>query len=135
MTCAAVSPPAEKVLTFDGWPNGSTPVVVLSSGDLSIPDHLTGTVEASASSPRDLVDQLANCGFRHAYVDGGQTIQGFLAAGLIDRLIVTRIPILLGSGKPLFGQLPGDIRLRHVRTSDFPSGLVQSEYQVLGEPT
>ncbi len=134
MTCAAVSPPAEKVLTFDGWPYGSTPVVVFSSGDLSIPDSLAGTVEAGSilARPRRPAREPR---IRHAYVDGGQTIQGLLAAGLIDRLIVTRIPILLGSGKPLFGELPGDIRLRHVRTSDYPSGLVQSEYQVLGEPT
>ena len=67
----------------------------------------------------------------HVYVDGGLTIQGFLREGLIQRLIITRIPVLIGAGIPLFGSLPNDVRLEHVRTRSFPSGLVQSEY-VLG---
>jgi len=61
---------------------------------------------------------------------GGITIQGFLRAGLIQRLIITRVPVLIGEGIPLFGSLPADIRLRHVATRHFPSGLVQSEYQI-----
>jgi dihydrofolate reductase len=121
----------EKVLTFEGWPYGSTKVIVLSSQPLVIPDHLAERVEAMSASPEAVVTELARRGHRHAYVDGGQTIQRFLAAGLLDRLIVTRIPILLGSGRPLFGSLPQDVRLRHVRTRDYPSGLVQSEYEVI----
>lgn len=121
----------EKVLTFDGWPYGKTPVSVLSSRPLEIPGHVADTVHATTASPREIVDELAAQGHRHAYIDGGRTIQGFLAAGLLDRLIITRIPILLGSGRPLFGAVPADIRLRHVRTDAFSSGLVQSEYEVL----
>ncbi len=56
----------------------------------------------------------------------------FLRAGLIDRLVITRVPVLIGEGVPLFGVVPRDIRLRHVRTRDFPSGLVQSEYRIAG---
>jgi dihydrofolate reductase len=59
------------------------------------------------------------------------TIQGFLEAGLIQRLTITRIPVLLGSGIPLFGFLSRDIRLEHIATRSYPSGLVQSEYVVL----
>ena len=121
----------EKVLTFGAWPYGATPVVVMSSRRLEIPEHLATTVEATTATPATVVDQLASRRLGHAYIDGGRTIQSFLAAGLLDRLIVTRIPVLLGSGKPLFGPLPQDIRLRHVRTTDFSSGLVQSEYEVL----
>lgn len=120
----------EKVLTFGAWPYGSTRTVVLSSRPLDIPEHLADRVEATSRSPQQVADDLAARGYRHAYVDGGRTIQGFLAAGLIDRLIVTRIPILLGSGRPLFGPLPRDVRLEHVRTRDFPTGLVQSEYAI-----
>lgn len=65
-------------------------------------------------------------------MDGGVTIQRFLEAGLIDRLIVTRVPVLIGQGRPLFGALPRDVRLRHVATRTYPSGLVQSEYEVEG---
>jgi dihydrofolate reductase len=63
-------------------------------------------------------------------VDGGITVQRFLRAGLIQRLIVTRVPVLLGEGIPLFGALPGDVELLHVATRSFVSGLVQSEYHL-----
>lgn len=89
-------------------------------------------VERMSGAPAEIVSQLAARGFRHVYVDGGITIQRFLQAGLIQRLIITRVPVLIGGGVPLFGTLPGDIRLRHVATRHFPSGLVQSEYHLGG---
>ncbi len=69
-------------------------------------------------------------GAEHVYVDGGVTIQGFLRAGLIQRLIISRVPVLIGSGIPLFGALPQDVPLRHIATKAFRGGLVQSEYEV-----
>jgi dihydrofolate reductase len=68
------------------------------------------------------------------YIDGGITIQRFLREGLIQRLVITRVPVLIGQGIPLFGTLPADVRLRHVATRQYPSGLVQSEYQVEARP-
>ncbi len=65
------------------------------------------------------------------YIDGGITIQRFLRAGLIQRLTITRVPVLIGEGIPLFGALPRDLRLRHITTQHYPSGLVKSEYEVL----
>ena len=65
-------------------------------------------------------------------MDGGVTIQGFLNAGLIQRLIVTRVPVLIGTGMPLFGPTLRDIRLTHIETRQYASGLVQSEYAVAG---
>jgi dihydrofolate reductase len=85
-----------------------------------------------AGPPGEIVSQLAASGAHHLYVDGGITIQGFLRAGLIQRLIITRVPVLIGEGIPLFGTLPRDVRLRHVATRHYPSGLVQSEYNVVG---
>ena len=81
-------------------------------------------------TPAEIVAKLAARGARHLYVDGGITIQRFLAAGLIQRLIITRLPVLIGSGIPLFGALPRDIALEHVATHQYRSGLVQSEYAV-----
>jgi dihydrofolate reductase len=86
-----------------------------------------------AGAPAEIVSQLATSGAHHLYIDGGITIQGFLRAGLIERLIITRVPVLIGDGIPLFGTLPHDIRLRHVATRSYPSGLVSSEYQVAGD--
>jgi dihydrofolate reductase len=75
-------------------------------------------------------DRLERRGFQHVYVDGGVTVQAFLEAGLIQRLVVSRLPVLIGTGIPLFGPLSRDVRLEHVATRSFPSGLVQSEYRV-----
>src|SRR5437867_8052221 len=87
-------------------------------------------VEQMSGAPNDIVSQLAARGIEHIYVDGGITIQRFLQAGLIHRLIITRVPVLIGTGIPLFGPLQRDIALKHVATRQYPSGLVQSEYVV-----
>jgi len=84
-----------------------------------------------AGPPAEIVAKLAARGVHHLYVDGGITIQGFLRAGLIQRLIITQVPVLIGDGIPLFGTLPRDVRLRHVATQHYPSGLVKTEYHVI----
>jgi dihydrofolate reductase len=120
----------EKVLTFEAWPYGDKRVVVLSSRPVDLSVVRGGVVEQMAGRPAEIVAQLAARGVHHLYVDGGVTIQRFLRAGAIQRLIITRVPVLIGEGVPLFGALPHDIRLRHIATRDFASGLVQSEYEV-----
>ena len=87
-------------------------------------------VERMSGEASQIASQLVDRGFRHVYVDGGITIQQFLRAGLIQRLVVTRVPVLIGAGIPLFGALDRDIRLTHVATRQYASGLVQSEYRV-----
>ncbi|HEY5940744.1 MAG TPA: dihydrofolate reductase family protein [Gemmatimonadales bacterium] len=119
----------ETVLAFDTWPYGEKPVFVLSTSALA-PAPAGAVVEHMSGDPAEIVAQLAERGVRHIYVDGGITIQRFLQAGLIQRLIITRIPVLIGSGIPLFGPLLGDIALRHVATRQYASGLVQSEYRI-----
>jgi dihydrofolate reductase len=119
----------ETVLTLGPWPYGDKRVVVLSSRPVDL-SAAGGAVEQMEGPPAEIVSQLAASGANHLYVDGGITIQRFLRAGLIQRLIITRVPVLIGDGVPLFGTLPRDIRLRHVATRHYPSGLVQSEYQV-----
>jgi dihydrofolate reductase len=87
-------------------------------------------VHVNAQTPGALLQSLSSKGWKRAYVDGGQLIQSFMKAGLIEDLIITRIPILLGSGRPLFGPLSHDIRLNHIKSTAFPSGLIQSTYRV-----
>jgi dihydrofolate reductase len=120
----------EKVLTFGAWPYGDKRVVVLSSRILDLSKASGGVVEQMAGPPAEIVKQLAATGAHNLYIDGGITIQRFLRAGAIQRLIITRVPVLIGEGVPLFGTLPRDIRLRHIATRHYPSGLVQSEYEV-----
>jgi dihydrofolate reductase len=120
----------ETALGFGDWPYGKTPVVVLSGGPLDIPKAIAETVERMSLAPAEVVQALARRGAAHLYVDGGATIQGFLRAGLIREMTITRIPILLGGGIPLFGKLESDVKLRHIGTRHFPSGFVQSKYEV-----
>src|SRR5262245_5869918 len=122
----------EVVLAFDEWPYGGKSVFVLSTRALAAAPE-GAAVERLSGEPSEIVARLAARGIRHAYVDGGITVQRFLRAGLIDRLIVTRVPVLIGEGIPLFGAVPKDIPLRHVATRQFESGLVQSEYRVGGD--
>jgi len=121
----------DKVLTFDEWPYGTKPVIVLSSRPIDLAPAPGAAVERMAASPSDIAARLAARGAKHVYVDGGFTIQRFLEARLIQRLIITRVPVLIGTGITLFGALPRDIRLRHVTTRQYESGLVQSEYAVV----
>ncbi len=122
----------ETVLAFPSWPYGKKRVVVLSSRPLDFSAVKGAVVEQMAGAPAKVVAKLAATGAHHLYIDGGITIQGFLRAGLIQRLIITRVPVLIGEGIALFSNLPHDIQLRHVNTQHYKSGLVKSEYQVLG---
>jgi dihydrofolate reductase len=118
----------ETVLTFDAWPYGEKPVFVLSTDALA-PAPAAAVVERMSGAPVDITRQLEARGIEHVYVDGGVTIQRFLQAGLIQRLVITRLPIILGAGIPLFGPVGRDIALRHVATRVYPS-FVQSEYVI-----
>ncbi|HEY6110453.1 MAG TPA: dihydrofolate reductase family protein [Gemmatimonadales bacterium] len=125
----------EVVLTFGSWPYGTKPVVVLSSRPLDIPAFPGAVIEHMSGTPAEIVSRLAARGMSHIYVDGGATIQRFLEAGLIQRLVISHVPVLIGSGIPLFGPLSRDIVVRHVATRTYPTGLVQSEYLVDPSPT
>ncbi len=120
----------EIVLGFGAWPYGKKPVIVLSTTLQELKTPQDAVCHLMSGTPQEIVNSLAQRGINHLYIDGGVTIQGFLRAGMIQRLIITRIPVLLGSGIPLFGTMPQDIRLEHVATRSYPSGLVQSEYLV-----
>ena len=120
----------ETVLSFEAWPYGTKPVIVLSSRPSELKAPVGAVCDFMTGSPPEVVERLSARGLTHLYVDGGITIQRFLEAGLIQRVVITRIPVLLGEGIPLFGPLPRDIRLAHVGTRAFPSGMVQSEYVV-----
>ncbi|MDZ7691853.1 MAG: dihydrofolate reductase family protein [Balneolaceae bacterium] len=105
-------------------------VVVLTSGSLNPPEHLAKRVSVMSATPEAVVEKLGDQGFEHLYIDGGNTIQRFLQAGLIQEFILTHIPILIGTGISLFGRLNHDIKLQHITTTTFENGFVQSRYQL-----
>jgi dihydrofolate reductase len=122
----------ETVLGFGPpWPYGKRRVVVLSSRRLDFSSLKNARIEQMSGAPAEIVSKLAASGAKNLYIDGGVTIQRFLAAGAIHRLVITRVPVIIGSGIPLFGPVPGDIKLEHVSTQTYKGGLVKSEYKVL----
>lgn len=120
----------ETVRGFGAWPYGQTPVFVLTHRALDAPRDPSARVEPSAVSPASLIERLGEAGFRHLYIDGGDVIRQFLAAGLIDTLIISRVPILLGGGRPLFGARETPLTLALEWSREFPGGLVQQCYCV-----
>lgn len=121
----------ELVSSFPEWPYKSTRVHVLSSTMFRLPSGMPDTVTLSHEAPTDLVQRLSKSGAKRLYIDGGITIQCFLQNNLIDDITITRIPILLGAGRTLFGPIGHDIQLKHVSTKTYPFGFVQDTYQVL----
>ena len=122
----------ELARTFERWPYEGKPVVVLSRTMRSLTADAPDGVRLSTEAPAALVARLEREGRRHVYVDGGLTVQSFLAAGLIDTITVTTVPMLLGRGLPLFGPLPGDVALERVATRAYDFGFVQTTWRVAG---
>lgn len=118
----------EKVMTFPEWPYDK-PVFVLSTTIKHVPDGLEDNVTIISMPPAEVLNHLSEKGFANVYIDGGKVIQEFLRADLIDELIISKAPVLIGSGIPLFGHLDTDLRFDHIRTSSHPNGLVRSYYQ------
>ncbi len=120
----------EKVVTFEAWPY-ELPVVVLSSQLVGtpVPEALQGKLRFSDQTPEQVMAQLAAENLHRVYVDGGQLIQSFLRAGLVQDMIISTMPVLIGEGRRLFGDLGRDMDWSLVSSQSFPSGLVQSHYK------
>lgn len=119
----------EKVLTFDvAWP-WTVPVFVMSKTLAKLDDAVAGKATLLAMEPKEVMEHLSTQQLERLYIDGGKVIQSFLAEGLVDELIICTLPILIGSGIPLFGQLAKDVRFKHIRTNVLPKGLVMSYYE------
>lgn len=120
------------LLEFGQWPY-SKPVVVLSRSltEQDIPEGLKDKVRLSTAEPADLMQELQKEGWTRAYIDGGRLVQSFLRQGLIADLTITTVPILIGSGIPLFGSLDQDIDLQVASSRILPTGMVQSKFRVV----
>ena len=120
----------ELVRGFEPWPYGDKPLVVLTRQGVEVPPALRERVSTSAEAPRALLERLGATGLRSVYVDGGLTVQSFLREGLVDELIVTTVPVLIGRGRPLFGPLLSDAALVLVDSRAYPGGCVQNRWRV-----
>jgi dihydrofolate reductase len=122
----------ETVLGFEPWPY-QKPVFVLSRTLAGLPEKVAGKAELIRGEPTEVVAALNARGYQNLYIDGGRTIQGFLEADLIDEMVITRVPILLGGGIPLFGRLPNELNFRLVSTERLNDTLVKSIYHRLSQ--
>lgn len=119
----------EKVCGFDcDWPY-SKPVFVLSNSMQSIPEGYEEKAEPINGPLSAVIEAIHQKGYQHLYIDGGVTVQSFLREDLIDEMIITVIPTLLGGGIPLFGELPEPMAFEYVKTDVYLNALVQNHYR------
>ena len=119
----------EAVSGFDFWPYEGVPLTALSTTMTAVPEPLHGKAEVSSLEPRALLLHLAERGCKRVYVDGGKTIHSFINLDLIDELVITTIPVLIGKGIPLFSSLERDIAWTHLSTETLAGGLVKTSYR------
>jgi len=117
-------------LTPEQWPYGNTKIYVLSHSLDVPPKNLQGKVEMYAGDIPKLINQLNNNGFKHAYVDGGATITSFINLQLINEMTISKAPVILGKGIPLFGEINQNIKLINSEAKVFPNDFIQIRYDV-----
>lgn len=120
----------ETVLQFEPYPFENVPVIVVSNN----PNYQIESkhqITIFTRPLRELIPFLESNQYQNVYVDGGKLIQSFLKESLLDEITITQIPILLGSGIPLFGDIEREIDLKHRKTQTFPNGFVQIEYEIV----
>lgn len=117
-------------LTPEQWPYGSLRIVVLSNTVKEPPENLRGKVEIYSGDIPVLIQKLENDGFKHAYVDGGSTITSFINLQLIDEMTITKAPVLLGAGLPLFGKINKPVKLDQAEAIAFKNEFIQIKYHV-----
>ena len=117
-------------LTAEQWPYGNIKIIALSNTIKEAPQNLKGKVEMYSGDLLELISNLEKESYKHAYIDGGTTIQAFINLKLINEIIITQAPILLGEGKPLFGKVFKDIKLEEAKATAFPNDFIQVKYKV-----
>ncbi len=123
----------ETVLNFGiEWPY-TKPVFVLSQTLKDIPKELKGKVFIVKGPLKNVLNEIHEKGFYKLYIDGGSTIRSFLQEDLIDELILTTIPVLLGGGLPLFTELPHELKFELVECKVYLNQIVQSHYKRKGK--
>ena len=117
-------------ITPEQWPYGDVRIVVLSNTVKEPPQNLSGKIEIYSGDIQELIIKLESSGFKHAYIDGGSTITSFINLKLIDEMTITKAPVLLGGGIPLFGKINTSVKLENAKASIFPNDFIQVKYNV-----
>jgi dihydrofolate reductase len=117
-------------LTPEQWPYGDMPIIVLSNTIKTPPESLVGNVEMYSGDIHELITRLENDGYKSAYIDGGATITSFINLKLINQMIITQAPVLLGDGLPLFGKINQPVKLQAAKSTTFVNDFTQVQYSV-----
>lgn len=117
-------------ITPEQWPYGNTKIYVLSHSVKEPPENLRDKVEMYSGDIQELINKLEVNGFKHAYIDGGTTITSFINMKLINEMTITKAPVLLGAGIPLFGEIKHSIKLENAEAIAFPNDFIQVKYGV-----
>ncbi|MBN3493772.1 dihydrofolate reductase family protein [Vibrio neptunius] len=116
------------ILGFGGeWPY-SKPVFVLSNTMDKVPEGYEDKVFLVKGVLESVLEELNGQGYKNLYIDGGKTVQSFLQQDLIDEMIITTIPVLLGGGAPLFGELVNPLNFKLYKSETYLAAIVQSHY-------
>lgn len=117
----------EKVKSFGFWPY-EKPVYVLSDSLTKIEDTYLEKAFLIKGKPQEILEKLKDMGYENIYLDGGKLIQSFLKEDLVDKMIITTIPILLGGGIPLFGIIGKELKWNFIKSEVLSEYAVKSEY-------
>ena len=104
------------------------PVIVLSKTLSVLPTKLAKNMSIMQGKPQEIINNLHKKGLFNIWIDGGVTIQQFLAVNLIDEMTITTFPILLGGGTKLFGPLPTPLHFKSVSVKTFFNLITQEHY-------
>lgn len=119
----------ETVLGFDvDWPYVK-PVFVLSNTLQEIPESHQGKAFLVKGTLTEILDQIHEKGFKRLYIDGGTTIRNFLKEDLIDEMVLTTIPVVLGGGASLFTELPNELTFELIGTKTYLNQITQHHYK------
>lgn len=118
----------DQVLSFGEWPYGDLPVICLTHQPQPTNIPKDARLAFDAGSVHDLVKRWSDQEYEHIYLDGGNIIQSFLKENLIEKMTLTQVPVLLGSGIPLF-QNDFSVEDWHLEsTTSHDNGFVQRIY-------
>jgi len=121
----------ETVLGFDiDWPY-QIPVFVLSNTLTEIPEKYKGKAYLLRGTVKEILENIHKQGFYRLYIDGGKVIQSFLKEDLIDDMVITIIPTLLGTGVPLFSDLPDKLDFECINSRIYLDKIVQNHFRRL----
>lgn len=120
----------DMVLGFGQWHYGNRKVMVLTTRDIEIPDFIEGEIIPFEGKPEDAIAHMNGLGCENIYVDGGKVVQDFINAELVDELIITIVPIIIGEGIPLFANINVEKRLDLKNVTKYDNGLLSLHYSL-----